>query len=341
MRLRTSSCDGPGYRRVRCGRGFRYVDTAGRPLTDPAQLARIRALTIPPAWRDVWICPWPDGHLQAVGTDDAGRRQYLYHERFRAEQEKAKHEHVRQIARALPELRAQVAVDLAGRGLSPARVTACAVRLLDLGFFRIGSDRHTRVSETYGLTTMLREHVSCGREEVTFSYPAKGGVETVRALVDAQVRTVARALLRRPRGGDRFLAYYARGSWHDLHSDDLNEALRRLSGTDVTAKDFRTWHATVLAAVAVAVTARSGRGSRAARRRQISRAVREVSHYLGNTPAVCRASYIDPAVFELFEQDVTIAPVLTRLGEHGTFGRPATQGAVEAAVLGLLDGSRG
>jgi DNA topoisomerase IB len=215
------------------------------------------------------------------------------------------------------------------------------VRLLDLGFFRIGSDRHTRFSETYGLTTMLREHVSCGRGEITFSCPAKDGVETVRALVEDQVRTVARALLRRPDGGDRFLASYARGLWHDLHSDDLNEALRRLSGTDVTAKDFRTRHATVLAAVAVAVTAEGGRASRSARRRQVTRAVREVSHYLGNTPAVCRSSYIDPAVFELFEDGVTIAPVLTRLGEHGDFGRPATQGAVEAAVLDLLDGFGG
>jgi DNA topoisomerase IB len=341
MRLRTSSCDGPGYRRIRRGRGFCYVDDAGEPLTDPEQLARVRALTIPPAWRDGWICPWPNGHLQAVGTDDAGRRQYLYHEQFRAEQDKAKHEHVRQVARALPELRAKVAGDLAGRGLSRARVTACAVRLLDLGFFRIGSDRHTRNSETYGLTTMLREHVPCGRDGITFSFPAKGGVEMVRALVDDQVRTVARALLRRPRGGDRFLVFYEHRSWHDLRSDDLNEALRRLSGTDVTAKDFRTWHATVLAAVAVAVAAGTARSSQAARRRQITRAVREVSHYLGNAPAVCRASYVDPAVFELFEQGVTIAPVLTRLGEHGDFGRPATQGAVEAAVLDLLDGSRG
>ncbi|WP_430383601.1 DNA topoisomerase IB [Streptomyces sp. P10-4] len=341
MRLRTSSCDDPGYRRHRCGRGFRYTDVDGRPLTDPGQLARIRALTIPPAWRDVWICPWPGGHLQAVGTDDAGRRQYLYHEQFRAEQEKAKHEHVRQVARALPELRAQVALDLAGRGLSRPRVTACAVRLLDLGFFRIGSDRHTRTSETYGLTTMLCEHVSCGRGEITFSYPAKGGTETVRALVDEQAHAVARALLRRPRGGDRFLVFRERGSWQGLHGDDLNEALRRLSGTDVTAKDFRTWHATVLAAVAVAVVPRDARATEAARRRQIARAVREVSHYLGNTPAVCRSSYIDPAVFELFERGVTVAPVLTRLGEHGSFGRPATQGAVEAAVLDLLDGAAG
>ncbi|MEU2060523.1 DNA topoisomerase IB [Streptomyces sp. NPDC013455] len=341
MRLRTSSCDRPGFRRIRSGRGFRYVDVGGEPLTDAEQLARIRALTIPPAWRDVWICPWPNGHLQAVGTDDAGRRQYLYHERFRAQQELAKHQHVRQVARTLPELRAKVAADLDGRGLSRPRVTACAVRLLDLGFFRIGSDRHTRTSETYGLTTMLREHVVCGRGEIMFSYPAKGGTEMVRALVDEQAHAVARALLSRPRGGDRFLAYWDRRAWHDLHGDDLNEALRRLSGTDVTAKDFRTWHATVLAAVALSVATGGARDTEAARRRQIARAVREVSHYLGNTPAVCRSSYIDPKVFELFEQGVTVAPVLTRLGEHGDFGRPATQGAVEAAVLDLLDGSGG
>ncbi|GAB2886284.1 DNA topoisomerase IB [Streptomyces deserti] len=336
MRLRTSSCDRPGFRRVRHGRGFRYLDTDGEPLTDPDQLARIKALTIPPAWRDVWICRWPNGHLQAVGTDDAGRRQYLYHEEFRAQQEQAKHEHVRQVARALPELRAKVALDLAGRGLSRARVTACAVRLLDLGFFRIGSDRHTRANETYGLTTMLREHVTCGRGEIAFGYPAKGGTEIVRALVDEQAHAVVRALKRRRRGGDRLLVFWERGAWHDLRGDDLNEALRRLSGTDITAKDFRTWHATVLAAVALAVTAEDGRAGPAARRRQMSRAVREVSHYLGNTPAVCRASYIDPRVFELFEQGRTVAPVLTRLGEHGDFGRPATQGAVEAAVLDLL-----
>ncbi|MER7577170.1 DNA topoisomerase IB [Streptomyces sp. NPDC126514] len=338
MRLRTSSWERPGLSRVRCGRGFRYLDAGGDPVTDPEQLDRIRALAIPPAWREVWICPWANGHLQAVGLDDAGRRQYLYHEGFRAEQEQAKHEHVREVARTLPELRAKVAADLAGRGLTRHRVTACAVRLLDLGFFRIGSDRHTRQSGTYGLTTMLREHVSCGRGEITFSYPAKGGTELVRALVDEEAHAVVRALLRRPRGGDRLLAFWEGRDWHDLRGTDLNEALRRLSGTTITAKDFRTWHATVLAAVALAVTTDDARSSPAVRRRLMSRAVREVSHYLGNTPAVCRASYIDPRVFELFEQGRTVAPVLARLGEHGDFGRPATQGAVEAAVLDLLTG---
>ncbi|WP_030381445.1 MULTISPECIES: DNA topoisomerase IB [unclassified Streptomyces] len=338
MRLRTSSCDGPGYRRVRCGRGFHYLDAHGERLTDADALARIRALVIPPAWREVWICPWPNGHLQAVGTDDAGRRQYLYHEEFRARQDEAKHAHVREVARALPDLRARVRADLDDRGLTRPRVTACAVRLLDLGFFRIGSDSHTRENHTYGLTTMLREHVTCGRGEIAFNFPAKSGVRMVRALVDEDAEKVVRALLRRPRGGDRLLAYYEGRAWHELHGSDLNEALRRLSGTDITAKDFRTWHATVLAAVAVSVTAEAGRGSKAARKRQTARAVKEVSRYLGNTPAVCRSSYIDPRVFEAFEQGHTIAPALSRLGEHGDFGRPATQGAVEAAVLELLDG---
>ncbi|MFF9275823.1 DNA topoisomerase IB [Streptomyces griseosporeus] len=341
VRLRTSSWEQPGFTRRRCGRGFRYLDERGKPLTDPEQLARVRALTVPPAWRDVWICPWPDGHLQAVGTDEAGRRQYLYHEEFRAQQDQAKHEHVREVARALPELRARVAADLAGRGLTRSRVTACAVRLLDLGFFRIGSDRHTKQNETYGLTTMLREHVRCGRDEISFCFPAKGGIELVRALADEQAHAVVRALLRRRRPEERLLAFWERRAWHELHSDDLNEALRRLSGTEITAKDFRTWHATVLAAVAVAVAAEDARATPAARHRQTVRAVKEVSRYLGNTPAVCRSSYIDPQVFELFEQGVTIAPALTRLGEHGDFGRPATQGAVEAAVLDLLDGRSG
>ncbi|MFF0885731.1 DNA topoisomerase IB [Streptomyces sp. NPDC003456] len=337
MRLRTTSCEEPGFRRVRHGRGFRYLDAKGRPLTDAEQLARIKALVIPPAWREVWICRRANGHLQVVGTDDAGRRQYLYHEEFRAQQDQAKHEHVRQVARTLPDLRARVAEDLAGRGLSRPRVTACAVRLLDLGFFRIGSDRHTRRNGTYGLTTMLREHVRCGRGEIAFSYPAKGGIDLVRALVDEDAHAVVRSLLRRRRDGERLLAYWEGRAWHELHSSDLNEALRRLSGVDITAKDFRTWHATVLAAVALAVTTEAVRQTAAARRRQTARVVREVSHYLGNTPAVCRASYIDPRVFELYEQGETIAPALTRLGEHGDFGRPATQGAVERAVLELLD----
>ncbi|MGW6529002.1 DNA topoisomerase IB [Streptomyces venezuelae] len=336
-RLRTSHIDGPGITRVRSGRGFRYTDASGRPVTDPAEKERLRALVIPPAWRDVWICPWPNGHLQAVGTDAAGRRQYLYHPRFRERQETAKHEHVLEVAAALPEVRAHVAEDLAGRGLGRERVQACAARLLDLGFFRIGNESYRRDNSTYGLTTLLKEHVTCRRGEVSVTYPAKFSKTQTRALVDPPACKVLRALLRRDSAGPRLFTYWEGRAWHELQAADLNDYLRDRAGTDITAKDFRVWHATVLAAVALAVSVRIADESKTARKRAVARAVREVSEYLQNTPAVCRASYINPRVIELFEEGRTIADALDRLGDGATFGRPATQGAVEEAVLRLLN----
>ncbi|RSS67493.1 DNA topoisomerase IB [Streptomyces sp. WAC06614] len=334
-RLRTSDPSRPGWRRVRHGRGFRYLDTAGRPVTGEGR-DRVTALVIPPAWRDVWICPWPNGHIQAIGTDAAGRRQYLYHQRFRAQQEAAKHEHVRRVAAGLPRLREAIAEDLASRGLGRDRVLACAARLLDLGFFRVGGDRYVRDNDSYGLTTLLREHAACRRGEICLDFPAKSGREQTRALVDGPAFTVVRDLLRRRAPGDRLFAYWHGRAWHDVHAEDLNAYLRDRSGHDITAKDFRTWHATVLAAVALAVSQRAADGSPTVRRRAVARAVREVSAYLGNTPAVCRASYIDPVVVERFEAGRTIAADLGRLGEDARYGRPATQGAIERAVLRLL-----
>ncbi len=336
MRLRRSDSEGPGITRVRCGRGFRYLDAAGRPITDAAEKKRLRDLVVPPAWQDVWICPWPNGHIQAMGTDSAGRRQYLYHRRFREQQEAAKHDHVLEVARTLPELRSRVAEDLAARGLSRERVLACAVRLLDLGFFRVGNESYRRDNGTYGLTTLLKEHASCRRGEVCLTYPAKYAKEQSRALVDAPAHRALRALLSRRGGGPRLFVYWQGRAWHEVRAEDLNAYLRDASGTDITAKDFRTWHGTVLAAVALAVSAQVSGDSRTARKRAMTRAVREVSEYLGNTPAVCRASYINPRTFELFEQGRTIAPALDRLGADASFGRPATQGAIEAAVLRLL-----
>ncbi|MFH7599338.1 DNA topoisomerase IB [Streptomyces racemochromogenes] len=338
MRLRTSRPDRPGYTRVRHGRGFRYLDATGRPLTDGAERARIRALVIPPAWRDVWICPWPSGHIQAMGTDDAGRRQYLYHERFRERQEAAKHAHVLDVGARLPRLREAVARDLTARGLPRDRVLACTARLLDLGFFRVGGAGYRRDHGAYGLTTLLPEHARCGRGEVCFSYPGKAGQDQTRALVDPAAYEVVRALLRRRGREQQLFVYWEARRWHDVHADDVNDYLRRCSGTAITAKDFRTWHATVLAAVALAVSVEAAGDSTARRGRAISRAVREVSAYLGNTPAVCRASYINPRLFELYEEGVTIAPALGRLGKDVAFGHPATHGAVEAAVLALLSG---
>src|SRR4051812_26914684 len=282
-RLRTSDIHGPGITRIRCGRGFRYLDPAGRPLTDRAEKERLRALVIPPAWQDVWICPSPDGHIQATGTDSAGRRQYLYHPRFREQQEAAKHEHVLAVAPALPRLREHAARDLGARGLCQDRVLACAARLLDLGFFRIGNDSYRRDNDTHGLTTLLREHVTCRRGEVRFTYPAKNSQEVSLALAEDSVCRVLRALLRRRDGGERLFCYWRAPTWHDVHADDLNGYLQERTDTGLTAKDFRTWHATVLAAVALAVARPVATESPTARRRAVTHAVREVARYLGNT----------------------------------------------------------
>ncbi|KOV70546.1 DNA topoisomerase [Streptomyces sp. NRRL WC-3618] len=335
MRLHHSRPVDPGFRRVRHGRGFRYLDARGEPLRDPVQLARIRDLVIPPAWRDVWICTRANGHLQAVGTDAAGRRQYLYHPQFRAQQEQAKHEHVLDVAEVLPALREAVDRHLRERGLTRQRVVATAVRLLDLGFFRIGSDRYTELNHSYGLTTLLREHSRCQASTVSFTYTGKHGKEIVRSVADPAACRCLTALLRRRGGDERVFAYWERRSWHAVTGDDVNAYLKEIAGLDITAKDFRTWHATVMAAVALAVSEPAAR-SESARRRAIARAAREVAGYLGNTPAVCRASYINPRVIELYEEGVTVAAALPHLGDEGACGVPATHGPVERAVLHML-----
>ncbi|MEU5766949.1 DNA topoisomerase IB [Streptomyces asoensis] len=335
MRLRHSRFTDPGYRRLRHGRGFRYLDTHGEPLRDPAELTRVRALVIPPAWQDVWICARPNGHLQAVGTDTAGRRQYLYHPQFRAEQERAKHAHVLDVAEALPALREAVDAHLRDRGLTRRRVLATAVRLLDLGLFRIGSDRYTELNDSYGLTTLLRTHSRSTAGTVAFTYTGKHGKEIDHTVTDPAACRSLTALLRRRGGGERLLAYWDRPAWHDVDGDDVNTYLKELAGLRITAKDFRTWHATVLAAVALAVSSPAAPGE-TTRRRAIARATSEVAGYLGNTPAVCRASYINPRVIELYEEGVTVAATLPTLGAHTTPGTPATHGPAERAVLRML-----
>ncbi|MEV7130740.1 DNA topoisomerase IB [Streptomyces sp. NPDC093260] len=335
MRLFHSRPTDPGYRRVRHGRGFRYLDARAKPVKDAAELARIRGLVIPPAWRDVWICGRANGHLQAVGTDAAGRRQYLYHPQFRAEQETAKHEHVLDVAEVLPTVREAVEGHLRDRGLTRTRVLATAVRLLDLGFFRIGSDRYADLNSSYGLSTLLRDHTRCVNGTVLFTYTGKHGKEVVRTIADPAACRSLRALRRRRTGSERLLAYRDRGCWRDISGDDVNLYLKELAGLEITAKDFRTWHATVMAAVALAVS-RPVVAGESARRRAIARAAREVARYLGNTPAVCRASYINPRVIELYEEGVTVAEALPYLGNESSYGIPATQGPAERAVLRML-----
>jgi DNA topoisomerase I len=338
-RIRRVDCSGPGIARRRQGRGFSYTDPSGQPLRDPETLARIRALTIPPAWRDVWICPLPQGHLQAVGTDAAGRRQYLYHERWRARRDQAKFDHMLEFARILPALRERAAEHLAEEGMTRDRVLACAIRLLDRGFFRIGSEGYAEQNQTYGLATIEKRHVTVDGTEISFDYVSKRGKRRITSVVDPEVAEVVAALKRRRGGLQDLLAWRGRRGWVDLRSEDVNDWIKEQTGGDFTAKDFRTWTATVLAAVALA-TSWAVAGSRTARDRAIARAVTEVAHYMGNTPVVCRASYIDPRVFDRYRSGLTIAGALTDLADVDSFGEPSHQGAIEVAVLDLVEDKR-
>lgn len=336
--MKRSDLAGPGISRRRCGRGFRYFWPSSAPVRDPAEVARIKALVIPPAWEQVWICPEPDGHIQAVGTDAAGRRQYLYHEQWRQEQDQHKFDRMLEFGRALPRIRETVLDRLSSRGLHRDRVLAAAIRLIDLGFFRAGGAEYAAENGTFGLATIRRDHVVCGRQELTFEYPAKGGIRREQAIVDEPLCTVVRSLKRRAWGGRELLAWRDRSGHHDVTAADINDYLHEISGADFTAKDFRTWNATVLAAVGLAVSEHARTDG--ARKRAVARTVQEVAGYLGNTPAVARSSYIDPRVIDRYLHGVTIARQLGSLGAASKVGELATQGRPEAAVLQILRSSQ-
>jgi DNA topoisomerase I len=337
QRLRRSDCSGPGLRRRRRGKGFEYLDPDGERVTDPEILRRISELVIPPAWEDVWICPYPGGHIQATGVDDRGRKQYLYHPRWRERQDSKKFDDMVEFARALPALRERVAADLAGSELDRDHVLACAVRLLDRGFFRIGSEDYAVTNETYGLATMKKGHVRVEDGVLYFDYPAKHGKRRVQAVIDPEVGDDVCHLKKRRGGGDELLAYKSappHGRWVDVKSADINAWLKDATGEDVSAKDFRTWGATVLAAVGLAVSPVPD--TKTARKRAMARVVKEVAHHLGNTPAVARASYIDPRTFDRYADGITIAGAIPELADGGD--GTAIQGRVEAAVLELMTG---
>ncbi|HEX2373756.1 MAG TPA: DNA topoisomerase IB [Actinomycetota bacterium] len=339
-RLRRVDCSGPGIRRRRRGRSFSYEEPDGRPVDDPEALARIRALGIPPAWKNVWICPIATGHLQAVGTDAAGRRQYLYHEAWRTRRDAAKFDHMLEFAHALPGLRQRAAEHLGQDGLPRERVLACATRLLDRGFFRMGTEGYAEQNQTYGLATIQKRHVRLDGDLITFDYVAKSGKRRLTSVLDPAAREVVAQLKRRRGGGPDLLAFTRGRAWVDVRSDDINDYIKEQTGGDFTAKDYRTWSATVLAAVAMGSSFPQAR-SRTARTRAIGRAVKEVAHYLGNTPAVCRASYIDPRVFDRYRSGLTIAGALELLGQVDELGEPAHQGAIEEAVLDLIEEKHG
>ncbi len=337
-RLRRADCTGPGIARQRRGRGFRFLDGDGAPIDDPEVLQRIDELAIPPAWKDVWICPYPGGHIQATGVDAAGRKQYLYHPRWRERRDMQKFEDMVVFARTLPSLRERVEAELvASDELTYDRVCACAVRLLDRGFFRVGGEDYAVRNESYGLATMKKSHVRLRDDVLVFDYPAKSGKRRVQAVVDPVIAEVVRDLKRRRGGGDELLAYKRDGRWADLRSEDINAWLKQATGKDVSAKDFRTWAATVIAAVALAVSQEAA-GTKTGRKRAITRAIKEVAHYLGNTQAVARASYIDPRVFDRFRDGEAIDYRLVAAGGDARNGdATAIQGPLEKAVLKLLE----
>jgi DNA topoisomerase-1 len=334
QRLRRSDCSSPGIRRRRRGKGFEYLDPDGERVSDPEVLERIRELVIPPAWEDVWICPYPGGHIQATGSDDRGRKQYLYHPRWRERQDAKKFDDMVEFARALPALREHVADDLKRKELDRDHVLACAVRLLDRGFFRIGSEDYAVTNDSYGLATMGKRHAQVHGDTLLFDYPAKSGKRRIQAVVDGEIADTVRRLKQRRGGGEELLAYKRSRRWEDVRSHDINAYLKESTGLDISAKDFRTWGATVMASVALAVAGPAA-GTKTGRKRAITRAIKEVAYYLGNTPAVARASYIDPRVFDRYRDGIVIA---VHDFEHEPEGT-AIQGEVEEAVLDLITGS--
>jgi DNA topoisomerase IB len=339
QRLRRADCSGPGIRRRRRGRGFSYVDDDGNKIDDPEVLRRIAELAIPPAWEDVWICPYPNGHLQATGTDAAGRKQYRYHDAWRTRRDGEKFDDMVRFVKALPKLRRRVERDLGDCAtLDRPCVLAAAVRMLEIGFFRVGSEEYAAEHASYGLATLRKEHVKIEDDGVmVFDFPAKSGQRRRQGIQDEQLAGIIAALKRRRGGGDDLLAFKDGRRWRDVRSEDINAYVKEATGGDFSAKDFRTWNATALAAVALAVSGAAAE-TKTARKRAIKRAIDEVAGYLGNTPAVCRASYIDPRVFDAFDAGLTIRPALERVAARVEPGElPIHQPALEAAVLDLIN----
>jgi DNA topoisomerase IB len=284
----------------------------------------------------VWICIDDRGHLQATGIDAAGRKQYLYHERWRVHRDRLKFDSMIGFGRALPVLRRRVSGDLDGEGLAETKVLACAVRLLDLGFFRVGSEDYAERNDSYGLSTIQKRHVSVGPREAVFDYQAKSGQHRVQSISDPDLLPLLGELKRRRGAGENLLAYRDGRRWREIRAEDINAYIKVAARGEFSAKDFRTWNATVLAAVALATHEKPA--SRTARKRAIADSIRTVAAYLGNTPAVCRASYVDPRVLDRFQAGRTIAPVLERLRNGPDMADQRTRGRIEKAVLDLLNG---
>lgn len=297
--LRYVSDDRPGIRRVRAGRGFRYAGPDGRPVTDPAELERIRRLAIPPAYTDVWISPDPRGHLQATGRDARGRKQYRYHPRWREVRDATKFDRMLAFSHVLPLIRRRVGRDLERPGMPREKVLATVVRLLESTAIRVGNDEYARTNRSYGLTTLRDRHVAVKRGgAVEFEFRGKGGKVHRASVADSRLARIIARCQAIP-GEELFQYLDERGDRHPVGSGDVNAYLREVSGGDFTAKDFRTWNGTLLAMAELG--AAPGGGTRKARDRQLVAAIDRVAERLNNTRAICRRYYIHPALLEAFQ----------------------------------------
>ena len=332
MRLRRSDVRGPGIRRVRRGRGFSYEKPDDTSVTDAATLQRIKDLVIPPAWKKVWICSYPNGHIQAVGTDAAGRRQYLYHQQWQEDRNEEKFDRVLEMSGTLPAMRRRIAADLRRRGLERDRVLALALHLLDLGYFRAGSEQYAEENNSYGIATLLCEHVALHKEAIEFDYPAKSGVRRTLLLDDSEVVRSVRALLRGRSRTERLLVCRTRSNSTELHADDLNARFKEFVGEEYTVKDLRTWHGTVLGAAAFVDA--DPPVNKTVIKRVESAVMKEVAEELGNTPAVARSSYVDPRVVEGYESGLTIAAGVRRASRSRKPGE--RQAILESSTARLI-----
>ncbi|MFY9928721.1 MAG: DNA topoisomerase IB [Streptosporangiaceae bacterium] len=326
--LTRSNPHGPGITRAAAVRGFRYCDPSGAELRDAGTLQRVAALAIPPGWTDVWISPDPLGHIQAIGTDRRGRTQYRYHELWREQRDAQKFTHMLRFAAALPVLRTATMHDLQGRDLGHDQVAAGAVRLLDLGLFRIGGERYAELDHHYGATTLRKQDVRMTRDGIVFDYIAKEGKRRTITVTDPAVRPTVRALVHSDSSAETLFCWRDSGIWRPLRSHEVSSYIVTRAGGHFTAKEFRTWNATVLMALLLAAAPPAPTEPR--RRSAVAAAVREVAEWLGDTPAVARASYIDPRLIARYSSDgeLPAVPALPAV-------LPAAPEA-EAAVAALL-----
>ena len=321
----------PGITRVKTPDGFRYREPSGAEVTDTGTLQRIRALALPPAWTGIWISPDPLGHIQATGVDSRGRTQYRYHQLWREQRDAQKFGHMLRFAGALPTLRDATLHDLGRRPLDRDHVAASAVRLIDLGLFRIGGERYAELDHHYGAVTLEKRHVSVRRDGIVFDYIAKEGKHRAVTVTDRAVRSTVRALADSDNGLDSLFCWQQGDAWHPLHSHDVSAYIAEHAEGHFTAKEFRTWNATVLMAL---LLARAGPPASPRRAKGvIAASIRGVADWLGDTPAVARASYVDPRLISQYQSGGGLGTIPVLPPEL-----PAGADA-EVAVAALLTGA--